>query len=531
MFPISLQSLQSTTSGTPSLSACAMPPPGGGWKPQHPLSLPFIARDILLINPSSERVELSGEPRLGPQVMLIPSQHLVTPALVPVATAASQGQHTAASSMPTGSMAMPQPRLATAGKVRSLHQEHVTTSQGEAGSPKPQGTGNSISQKAKGILRKPGLPSDQVRASKKQKVGKDHSGDGASYSQPSDAARTSQSSGEHIGAPSSDLEAQMPIVGELRATLPLELQARLRKKIRIIQPISSTWEADALHVEEPSQTAAVTPDAAACGKHISMPPSSGMMDHGPAAHAGKKHTNPMPLPAPPAAARMPPLPQHAGAKPLSPGGASQSSNMGHDAVPVVPPCMANAPAPQCCRTQAKVHAGAGLCRGGPGQDNSSSQHVLRASQQVGTAAAPSQRPAETAGAAGAALAPAALPLTNVQGQLAMLYQWYMINKSAYLEQAKSYLNTLEQYQRSAAPQTAAVAAADVGAVCRALEKAVQIMRASSNVQHQNFPLNTRSPADAKRAPGKTTCSNAKAAVFPPDLALMVAHGGGGSGGM
>lgn len=73
-------------------------------------------------------------------------------------------------------------------------------------------------------------------------------------------------------------------------------------------------------------------------------------------------------------------------------------------------------------------------------------------------------------------------MDQVRGQLSVLHQWYHASKSMFLEQAEQFLKVLEQPASGSSASSSGKA--EDKAVLRAFEKAIQIMQASSEVEQQ-----------------------------------------------
>lgn len=137
----------------------------------------------------------------------------------------------------------------------------------------------------------------------------------------------------------------------------------------------------------------------------------------------------------------------------------------------IPPMPGNIPASRAAQ------AAAGGTAGSPGANGLavSTDPVPR------TALSPSPAPVHPLVLPGSG---AATALTDIQGQLGQLYDWYISNRNSYLDQTKSYLAGMDQLLQQQAQQQWVAGSAPIGvtAVNKALQAAMQIIKASTELE-------------------------------------------------
>lgn len=252
------------------------------------------------------------------------------------------------------------------------------------------------------------------------------------------------------------------VLDSVGSGLPPEMQARLRKKIKIIQPISETWEAEALqqvnnklsnpHSALPLNTTDIPKvDGTAVEDLWSMEPC-----HGPSTEdRGPGQLTPR-LPSPP------PMPTSGPRNDPAAGNTSAARPGGVGALLETLETLNQQPS-----TSPVVVADGG-------QDLQASSPVVPV-----TSCPPGQGSVLTGSDPRL--------LKQVHGQLSLLYQWYVGSRAAYLDQARQLLRFIEGERERAEPAEPNLGTVDTVAIASAFDKAIQIMQASSSVELKWMP--------------------------------------------
>lgn len=310
-----------------------------------------------------------------------------------------------------------------------------------------------------------------------------------------------------------------------------ELPPKLRKKIRIIQPISSTWEADALQQATPTQDASNRPGSATTSSEDKPQPKqtagSDNSDNKPG-NDGRKSA---------AAVVEPPMqfPHQTATIPISSSymqahyqqrkpdaRCTQSTRQANDPAPAATPAVptrttgVSAPGPHHPYPPSNRPVTAPLSAGeqqaplGPSRGQVHHPTPAPARMPTSTAApsasprpapwpqSPSAKPAgldlsDTAQALNSLPIDSAIVLGQIQGQLGDLYQWYVSNRDTHLNQAKAYVGQLDSLLQARLHTSRS--AAEANAVTKAIHTAMQIIRASTDIEVSSRGMTSvRAPA-------------------------------------
>ncbi|GIL69798.1 hypothetical protein Vretimale_10155 [Volvox reticuliferus] len=333
------------------------------------------------------------------------------------------------------------------------------------------------------------------------------------------------------------VQASVPVSAQLGAAIPPELAARLKKPVRIIQPISQTWVEETLQcasgaTRPPGSSNSRAGATAASTRGKQCPPSAPVgSDIDP-----KQQATSAPTGGSAAAAMLPPTydsnattvsatwtvgtspftssfgpgasgdaavadPGPVGAADADAGcGASATAAPQEGAGPIAP----GLDVPTSGQTIAALLGGsvpAGLLKPSRGVARSQSDRFCGPLNLEGLVAAqlpqqpapapflPQRQPSASTGTASASC------LGKVQGELTLLYQWYTANKTVYLDQAQRQLQRAEVLTAAHGvaasggsgggdAAAAASAKAEFGEAMRAFETAHNIMSVCGRVEQQ-----------------------------------------------
>lgn len=344
---------------------------------------------------------------------------------------------------------------------------------------------------------------------------------------------------QHQASEDKPVPAANPVIKTVCSHLPPELQARLRKKIKIIQPISQNWEAEAL--QQPADIVPSCPPPTLSVPLLSMIQQKSystsfqpapLLEQKPAV-ASLQDAGIVENPSPPRSGSQTRTTsrgkshRRTNSPPESKGNLNVSSGTASGKRERL--AAVSSPSAVPSEPSGSIYTAAGITSsGGPTRSPKSQLPQPSTSAGVCKPVAPpdnmlsSQQPAgplpwvvpstigfpvnglklplhpvvtapavpvdpnlpatsQGIGGTGPAVSGGTV-LDQVRGQLSVLHQWYHTNKSVYLEQAEQMLKVLEKHPSGS--RASAGGKIDNASVLRAFEKAIQIMQASSEVEQQ-----------------------------------------------